>query len=375
VDTDNVIYQNTNYTAKVLSSYDDVTGLVEHPENLDLVNWILNQSYVGQSSPGGFGTYTYGDVQRAIWALVEDIQSTSGLGAWNQNRVDEILADAQASGEGFVPQCNDVVAVLLAPIENGAVFQVIIAQVILAEIEVPCDAVEETAWADGLPFPGKNWATYIMYTVQGEIPVEWPEGGTTTVAFEDLPISGGNDWDYNDWVADIIVKAIYFGTSADKDLTSMEFTIKPQAKLAGYDHRMFLDTTAFNCNGTYELYRDGTLVASGTYTPASGIDVVLVPNTGSPPALVKLILTFAPGCQFDFSAFDPYSSYHGEGLFFDPYLKVLGPGYEIHQGDPRMLTVPTDWVWPTPDGNAIWNVYPKVTAGDPPTFVPYWWTP
>jgi hypothetical protein len=40
-----------------------------------------------------------------------------------------------------------------------------------------------------------------------------------------------------------------------------------------------------------------------------------------------------------------------------------------------MLVVPIDWVWPTRDGNAIWNVYTKVTAGDPPTFVDFWWTP
>ena len=25
---------------------------------------------------------------------------------------------------------------------------------------------EETAWADGIPFPGNNWATYLNYTVQ-----------------------------------------------------------------------------------------------------------------------------------------------------------------------------------------------------------------
>ncbi len=155
----------------------------------------------------------------------------------------------------------------------------------------------------------------------------------------------------------------------------MEFTIIPEAKLAGYTHKMHLDTAVFGCDGTYELYRDGSLAASGAYITGVGIDVLLVPNTGSPPTEVKLIITFNPGCQFDFSVFDPYSTYHGEGLFFDPYLYVNNTGQEIHQGDVRMLTVPTDWTWPTPDGNAIWNVYSKVTAGSPPTFVPYWWTP
>ncbi len=233
----------------------------------------------------------------------------------------------------------------------------------------------ETAWGDGPEFVSdRGWATYVCYTVQGIIPQEWPEGGTTTVAFEDLPILQGNDWDYNDWVADILVKAIYFGTPADKDLIAMEFTINPQVKLAGYTHVMHLDTAAFACAGTYDLYRDGTWVATGGYTAGSGIDVVLVPNTGTPPGQVKLILTFDPGCQFDFSAFDPYASYHGEDLFFDPYLVVKNTGEEIHQGDPRMLTVPTDWAWPA-EGVAIWSKYPNVTSGNPPLFVPYWWEP
>lgn len=48
VDLDHVIYQNTIYTADIYSSTEGLPyGLVEFPENLDLVNWILNQDYVG----------------------------------------------------------------------------------------------------------------------------------------------------------------------------------------------------------------------------------------------------------------------------------------------------------------------------------------
>jgi hypothetical protein len=35
---------------------------------------------------------------------------------------------------------------------------------------------EETAWADGLPFPGNNWATYFTYYVE-----ECTEGGECTL--------------------------------------------------------------------------------------------------------------------------------------------------------------------------------------------------
>ena len=133
VDTEHVIYQNTNYTANVYSSYETIEGLVDHPENMDLVNWILNKGYVGKTSPGGYGVYTYGDVQRAIWTLVDDNPSTAGLGSWDQNRVNEILADAQANGEGYEPGCGDIVAVILAPVNST---QVIIAQVIIFELEI-----------------------------------------------------------------------------------------------------------------------------------------------------------------------------------------------------------------------------------------------
>lgn len=387
VDTDHVIYQNINYTANVYSSYETLPeGLIEYPENLDLVNWIINQGYVGMPSPGCDGNYTYGDIQRAIWVLLEDDPSTSGLGAWSQCRVDEILANAYANGEGFSPGCDDYVAVILQPFDGQQVPQVqqviTIAQVTFASVGVPCDPIfqYETAWGDGLDFPGKNWATYLIYTLQpGVIAQAWPEGGVTTVAFEDLPLGGGNDWDYNDWVADISVLATFWGTEYDKVLTQMDFTITPQAKLAGYTHVMHLDADAFICDGTYELYRDGILVDFGVYNPAVGIDVILVPYTGSPPDAVQLILYFDPGCPFDFSAFNPYSSFHGEGLFFDPYIYVNNTEEEIHKGDPRMLTVPTDWQWPTPDGTAIWIVYPKVgPAVNPflgPVFVAFWWLP
>ena len=245
------------------------------------------------------------------------------------------------------------------------------------KVEVCYDYIdrEETAWGDGTDFEGKNWATYITYHVQGEIPELWPEGGTLSVAYEDLPINQGNDWDYNDFVVDIDTLATFWGTPTDKKLIQMDFTVRPEVKIAGYTHVMHLDADVFSCSGAYELYRDGSLVESGAYDPATGIDVVLVPNTGSPPTTVLLTISWPmPGCAFSFPTWDQ-SLYHGENLFYDPYLYVTDTGETIHTGDVRMLTVPVDWQWPTPDGNAIWNVYPKVTAGAPPTFVPYWWTP
>ncbi|MFX0030157.1 MAG: hypothetical protein ACFE8B_13180 [Candidatus Hermodarchaeota archaeon] len=373
VDTDNVIYQNTEYTANVYSSYEQIPdSLIEFPENLDLVNWIINQGYVGQSSACG-GIFTYGDIQLAIWTLIEDELSTSGLGPWSQCRVNEILAAAYANGEGFEPGCDDYIAIILVP-GDGSPIQIVTTQIILVSIGVPCETIDETAWGAGFDFPGSNWATYFTYTVQGETYDIWPEGGTISIAYEDLPIDGGNDWDYNDFVVDIDVLAVFFGTSIDRDLIQINFTIHPEVKLAGYHHMMHLDADTFTGDGNYELYRDDSLISSGVYDHTLGIDIILVPDTNTLPTEVILTISFDEGCEFEFPEWD-HNLYHGENLFYDPYLHVINNGQDIHIGDPRMLTVPTDWIWPTPDGNAIWNVYPKVTAGDPPTFIPNWWTP
>ncbi len=118
IDTDRPIAPGT-FTANVYSSYDPnlPVGLIEFPENLPLVNYIINQNYAGQPSEGGFGNFTAGDVQRTIWGLLDDEQS-GGLGPvgnFNPNRVNQILADAQQNGVGFVPSIGQEVAVILEP--------------------------------------------------------------------------------------------------------------------------------------------------------------------------------------------------------------------------------------------------------------------
>ncbi|ACK69281.1 Cna B domain protein [Gloeothece citriformis PCC 7424] len=108
IDTDRPLSLGKTYQAKVFSSYETLppellgTGNIEQPQNFDLINWIINQNFVGKTAANG-QLFTYGDVQRAIWTLIDDINSTSRLGGWNQTRTNQILALAQANGEGFIP--------------------------------------------------------------------------------------------------------------------------------------------------------------------------------------------------------------------------------------------------------------------------------
>jgi len=138
-DIDEPIDEDTYYQADVYSSYETIPpGYIEKPQNLDLVNWVINQDFVGKSAGGGLGNYTYGDVQRAIWELLEDNphETTSGLGSWNQVRVDQIEAAAKANGEGFVPTCGDFVAILLVPTNGDQIIAV--AQVTFASLGINC---------------------------------------------------------------------------------------------------------------------------------------------------------------------------------------------------------------------------------------------
>ncbi len=175
VDTSRTLSGNQQYTADVFSSYDqNANTMIDKPENLPEVNWLVNQDFVGQAAPGPCtGNYTMGDVQRTIWELVDDNSSTAGLGPWDACRAEQIEAAAIANGSDFVPQCGDTLAIVLKPYtSNGSLRQIIIHQILVAELPLVCDPEivgEETAWGDGIegtPFnPDKSWSKYFKYTI------------------------------------------------------------------------------------------------------------------------------------------------------------------------------------------------------------------
>lgn len=173
VDTDHPIAPKTAYTVDVYSSYETLpAGTVSYPENFDLVNWILNQKFMGKASVCK-GAYTWGDVQVAIWKLLESTPPGASLGTvgpWEQCRVDEIANAAKSNGENYIPPCGGVIATILVPTTSA---QVTIVELPASAVGVDCVPVygsEETAWAaeseGNHAFPGKNWATYVHYTVQ-----------------------------------------------------------------------------------------------------------------------------------------------------------------------------------------------------------------
>jgi hypothetical protein len=133
IDTTRGISTGPTYDSVLWSSYDPSfpDGVIGYPENLDLVNYIINQDYTAHG-------YTMGDVQRAIWTVIGPKLSTSGIGSWSQSRVDRILEDVGDNGEGFVPDCEGgVVALILQPVKPNGTTR---AQVTI--IEVPMGAID-----------------------------------------------------------------------------------------------------------------------------------------------------------------------------------------------------------------------------------------
>jgi hypothetical protein len=137
------------YCSYNLASFD---GLVDNEDLLDEVNWILNQDFVGQTSPGGYGVYTFADIQAAIWMLLDNDDPTVAIGnlriAADGDRTQEIY-DGAVAMNGFVPPAGGKLVILLAPMVEE-----VQGQTVLITIDIP-----EEDYAGCTPGFWKNNAT------------------------------------------------------------------------------------------------------------------------------------------------------------------------------------------------------------------------
>ncbi len=217
-----------------------------------------------------------------------------------------------------------------------------------------------------------------------------------TVGYEDLPTE--SDYDYNDWVAEIIGRMTY-DPAADCNLTRIDFQIDPKARGAKYDHafHILIPANTFTANGVASLtiYDQNDNVLSAVQRPFSASQVndylIFAHTKDVLPGMANVIegQAFAPPQQravlsIEFAspiAFDPtkydYAAAHGTGLFFDPYLHILNWNGFVHRGDFKMLTSPElNWKWPG-ERYKIWSVYTTLVyqPGPPESiiFPPNWW--
>lgn len=145
------------FTGDVYSSYEDLpAGEFEYPENFGAVNWLMNQDVIGTEASPALGNYTFGDVQIAIWRLIDDsvCVGCEFTGPYNNDRIDMLVAMALDNND-FVPTCGDDVVIVIIPNDDS--------QSILITIPAPCGECSETAFGAGCGFPGANWFTWFQY--------------------------------------------------------------------------------------------------------------------------------------------------------------------------------------------------------------------
>lgn len=91
------------------------SGIVARPQNLDMVNWILNQGFGDKDNgDGNAQNYTEGEIQGAIWGLTDNIVFVNSSLGTNAN-AREIYDLALANGEGFQAGEGDIVGLILDP--------------------------------------------------------------------------------------------------------------------------------------------------------------------------------------------------------------------------------------------------------------------
>ena len=157
VDLDTRLNDEDCFTGDVYSSYEILPeGKFEYPENFGAVNWLMNQTIIGVDAGGELGNYTFGDIQIAIWKLIDGnvCSACSNTGPKNFERVDILVAMSLVHTD-FVPSCGEDVVIIIVPNDGK--------QPIFITIPAPCGDCEETAMGAGCDFPGNNWFTYFEY--------------------------------------------------------------------------------------------------------------------------------------------------------------------------------------------------------------------
>jgi hypothetical protein len=135
IDTHRHLPDDRHYVANMLCSYGTLPdGMIGHPENLDLANWLMNQNLIGIEAPGGLGVYTKFDLQMALWTLLDEPLSTSDFPFSDPARVAAMVASAQANGEGFKPGVGGFCIVIIDPVDENGVTNY---QVSIILLEVP----------------------------------------------------------------------------------------------------------------------------------------------------------------------------------------------------------------------------------------------
>jgi hypothetical protein len=200
-----------------------------------------------------------------------------------------------------------------------------------AAMDVDYFADGETAWGCGADncedFPGKNWATYFRYTVQGQVEASYPETGNAYIGYEDW---GNGDFDYNDFGMYFSSTETYWGTSDELYLTKVTMTFTAIIYDSGMDHKIHIARPIVG-GSSYTVTRDILAVSgegetpAGIYTGSGDVDVVLF-NTAKYTWPAKNIgETVTVEIDVDEPALNPKTDLDAPRWDLDPFMANYDP--------------------------------------------------
>jgi hypothetical protein len=189
VNTEITMQNYKPYEALLYSSYDEdlPEGLVDYSENLHLVNYLINYYYEGKEvvlknedcsdylvdNMTVSEAITLGDIQKAIWKLIDEEWDYDDLSGPRWTSLDErvfgiVCAVKEAvnalPNKFFKPECNQKIVFLVYSYQEGT--QLIVGQPTISSVPVPCADEGGTAWGDGYygaTFGGAQWGTWFKY--------------------------------------------------------------------------------------------------------------------------------------------------------------------------------------------------------------------
>lgn len=208
-----------------------------------------------------------------------------------------------------------------------------------------------------------------------------------TLAYEDLSVAD-SDYDYNDWAFDMQTTIDGYFEKETRHATELSMEFDPLARGGGYNHDQYIVPGELG-EGEYDLTvfdGEGTVVRDESGEFDSDTRILLL-NSGNafdsqtnakkgnsctaPGRRVELELTLDSPAEIPGNPIDA-DRQHGAGLPFNPVMEPSGNDAEIGIGDPRLVTVPTNWKWPT-EQDHIASAYEDVGPedggkGDTPNF-------
>ena len=221
------------------------------------------------------------------------------------------------------------------------------------------------------------------------------ESETTFVAYEDLKNYGWSDWDYNDFVVQLVISK---GLTAEGNLAALQIDYEALARGAGFNHRFIHDLPIYGGGiAILSIWNaQGQPVLQDSYTFGNDTNLIIFDRTRTtlPPmtgffdtntrtSQPEIVYGYTANLTVYLNEPDANPAFILPPIPWDPYLQVLNTGEEVHLVMPGHLdntqsvnslkdpsspligydlplaqTFSPGWEWPI-EFKGLWKGYPN----------------